>query len=234
MPTPTTTLARIAALGTLAALIMLTAGTASAGTIRHGIRPPGRASVTSLIVYATHTQTLSANGTSLERVMCPGDSLPVGGGTVAQDPRVEQVTQAGFYASAPGRFAGYQASVRVRGVSRGGKVRFAVQVACVPAPATVIYSVHTQTISANGSSLANAACPAGGLPVGGGTVAEDPRIEQVTQAGFRGSAPGRVVGYQARLLVHGLPHGSKVRFTVQVACAPPPALPTYGPPTKAL
>jgi hypothetical protein len=125
--------------------------------------------------------------------------------------------------------AGYQAGVRVHGLRRGSKVKVAVQVACVPAPATVIYAVRSQTLPANGTSLASAICPAGGLPVGGGTAVQDPRTEQVLQAGFRSGAPGSIVGYQASVRVHDLPHRGKVRVAVQVACAPAPHLPVHGP-----
>jgi hypothetical protein len=183
--------------------------------------------VPAFVIYGAHTQTLPANGTSRATVTCPGGALPIGGGTLVQDPRTEQVLQAGFYASTPGHMAGYQADVRVHGLRRGSKVKVAVQVACVPAPATVIYAVRSQTLSANGTRLPAAACPAGDLPVGGGTAVQDPRTEQVLQAGFRSDAPGSVVGYQASVRVHGLRRGSKVKAAVQVACAPAP--PVYGP-----
>jgi hypothetical protein len=185
--------------------------------------------VPALVIYGAHTQTLRANGTSRASVTCPGGALPVGGGSFVQDPRTERVLQAGFYASAPGHMAGYQADVRVHGLRRGSKVKVAVQVACVPAPATVIYAVRSQTLSANGTGLPSATCPAGGLPVGGGTVVQDPRTEQILQAGFRSRAPGSVVGYQASVRVHGLRRGSKVKAAVEVACAPALRPPVYGP-----
>jgi hypothetical protein len=72
-------------------------------------------------------------------------------------------------------------------------------------------------------------CPGGALPAGGGTAIQDPRTEQVLQAGFYASAPGRITGYQAEVRVHGLRRGSKVEVAVQVACAPAPHLPVYGP-----
>jgi hypothetical protein len=233
MPPPRTTLTRAAVLGTLAALVTLTAGTASAasapaGTASDVSRTAGRPTA-SRIVYAARTQTLPGNGTSRANVTCPGGALPVGGGTLVQDPRTEQVLQAGFSASTPGHMAGYQADVRVHGLRRGSKVKVAVQVACVPAPATVIYAVRSQTLSGNGTRLPAATCPAGELPVGGGTAIQDPRTEQVLQAGFRSHAPGSVVGYQASVRVHGLRHGSKVKAAVQVACAPAPHPPVYGP-----
>ena len=185
--------------------------------------------VPALVIYGAHTQTLSANGHSLEHVPCPGGALPIGGGTAIQDPRTEQVLQAGFYARTPGHMVGYQADVRVHGLRRGSKVKVAVQVACVPAPATVIYAVRSQALSANGTRLPSATCPAGDLPVGGGTDIQDPPAEQVLQAGFSSCAPGSVRGYQATVRVHGLRRGSKVKATVQVACAPAPHPPVYGP-----
>ena len=93
----------------------------------------------------------------------------------------------------------------------------------------MIYGAHTQTLSANGTRRASVTCPAGALPIGGGTFLQDPRTEQVLQAGFRSGAPGSVVGYQASVRVHGLRRGSKVKTAVQVACAPVPHLPVTGP-----
>jgi hypothetical protein len=215
-------LALVAALATLAVLVIFTGGTAGAETTRPGSGAHGGPPVPNLIVYATHTQTLSANGASLQIVACPPGALPVGGGTAVQDPRIH-VTQAGFYASGPRRIVGYQASVRVGGLRRGGKTRFGVQVACLRAPALVIYVAHVQVLSANGTGRVRVRCPAGGLPVGGGTDAQDPRIEQVTQAGFYVGAAGRMVGYQASARVRGLRRGGRVRLAVQVACAPAPA-----------
>ena len=79
--------------GTLSSLITLTAGPALARGAGHA--PP---SVT--MAYVTHHQNLSANGTSVSGVACPARTLPVGGGTAVADPRMEQVVQAGFAASA--------------------------------------------------------------------------------------------------------------------------------------
>jgi hypothetical protein len=208
-------------------------------TVRvHGLRRGSQAEVQvqvacvpvpAFVIYGAHTQTLPANGTSREHIPCPDGALPIGGGIAIQDLRTEQILQAGFYASAPGHMTGYQADVRVHGLRRGSKVRVAVQVACIPAPATVIYAVHSQTLSANGTHLPSATCPAGELPVGGGTAIQDPWTEQVLQAGFRSPAPGSVVGYQASVRVHGLRRGNKVKAAVQVACAPAPHPPVHGP-----
>ena len=233
MPAPRTALTRAAVLGALTALAILTGGTASAatapgGTASHASGASGWPAA-SRIVYAAHTQTLSANGTSRASVTCPGGALPAGGGAAIQDPQTERVLEAGFYASAPGRITGYQASVLIHGLRRGSKVEVEVQVACVPAPATVIYALRSRTLSANGTRLPSATCPAGDLPVGGGIVVQDPRTEQVLQAGFRSGAPGSVVGYQASVRVYGLRRGSKVKVAVQVACAPAPHPPVYGP-----
>ena len=143
MPAPRRTLTWAAALGTLTALVTLTAGTASAasapaGTASHATRTAGRPAAGG-IVYAAQTQTLSANGTSRVSVTCPGGALPVGGGIAIQDLRTEQVLQAGFRSPAPGSVEGYQASVRVHGLRRGSKVKAAVQVACAPAPHPPVY-----------------------------------------------------------------------------------------------
>jgi hypothetical protein len=231
MRIPGRTLTRAAALGTLTALVTLTAGTASAasapaGTASHAPRTAGRPAASG-IVYAAHTRTLPANGTSRVSVTCPGGALPVGGGTAIQDPRTEQVLQAGFYASAPGRITGYQASVLIHGLRHGSKAEVAVQVACVPVPALVIYAAHAQTLPANGTSRVSVTCPGGALPVGGGSFVQDPRTEQVLQAGFYASAPGHMAGYQADVRVHGLRRGSKVKAAVQAACIPAPATVIY-------
>jgi len=58
---------------------------------------------------------------------------------------------------------------------------------------------------------------------------QDPQTEQILQAGFRSGAPGSAVGYQASARIHGLRRGSKVKAAVQVACAPDPYPPVYGP-----
>jgi hypothetical protein len=209
-----------------------------ASVLIHGLRGGSKVEVAvqvacvpvpAYVIYGAHIQALSANGTSRAGVTCPGGALPIGGGSFLQDPRTEQILQAGFYASTPGHMAGYQADVRVHGLRRGSKVKVAVQAACVPAPATVIYAFRSQTLSANGTRLPSATCPAGEFPVGGGTAIQDPRTEQVLQAGFRSGAPGSVVGYQASVRVHGLRRGSKVKVAVQVACAPASRPPVHGP-----
>jgi hypothetical protein len=57
-----------------------------------------------------------------------------------QNPLTEHVAQAGFAASAAtGKADGYQASVQVSGLAKGASVRFAVQVACIPAATPPVY-----------------------------------------------------------------------------------------------
>ena len=69
--------------------------------------------------------------------------------------------------------------------------------------------------------MSGVACPAGTLPVGGGTAVSDPRMERVVQAGFAASALTRRIGeYLATVQVRGLARGHTVRFAVQVACVP--------------
>jgi len=53
----------------------------------------------------------------------------------------------------------------------------------------------------------------------------------MVSAGFRSPAPGSVVGYQASVRVHGLRRGNKVKAAIQIACAPAPHQPVYGPVT---
>jgi hypothetical protein len=85
----------------------------------------------------------------------------------------------------------------------------------------VIYAVHRQALSADGTSTWGAACPAGAFPVGGGAVAGNPLVESVTQGGFETSrATGKFDGYGATVHVSGLPRRARVTFTVQVACVP--------------
>lgn len=212
-----------ATLGTLSLLLTLTAGAASAGTLVHPSRAMSALPLGGLLAYRTHTQVLSRNGTGSAVVACPAGTLPVGGGTTVQNPLIEHVEQGGFRASgAAGRLDAYQASVQVSGLRHGAKARFAVQVVCVPAAAVfVVYAIHTQVLAANGVSWWGVGCPAGTLPVGGGTVVKTTVIERVVQAGFHASAvTGKFDGYQASVRVSGLPRGRKVPFTVQASCIP--------------
>ena len=193
-------------------------------------------SATTFVNYPVHTPVLSAHGTTWWGVSCPFGTLPVGGGTAVQNPRIEHVAQAGFDTStATGKLVGYEASVQVSGLARGATVRFAVQVACVPSATTfVVYAVHTQVLSARGTHLSGVACPAGTVPAGGGAAVQDPRIEHVAQAGFVVSAvTGKLVGYEASVQVSGLARGTTVRFAVQVACIKTATPPVYGPPALA-
>ena len=140
-------------LGTVVLLLTLTVGTAGAGTTvpRAHVRTPPPAG--SGLAYAAHTQVLSANGTSSSTVTCPSGTLPVGGGTGVQNPRIEHVAQAGFVVSAAtGKLDGYEASVQVSGLARGASVRFAVQVACIPAATPPVYGPPTTARSASGIS----------------------------------------------------------------------------------
>ena len=213
----------IAVLGAVVLLLTLTAATAGAGTTAPGVHAVMAPSGSKGMVYAAHTRMLSANGTSWSEVTCPSGTLPAGGGTAAQNPRIEQVAQAGFTVStATGKVDGYEASVQVSGLARGAHVRFAVQVACVPtATALAIYPVHTLLLSARGTSWWGVPCPAGTVPAGGGTAVQNPRIERVAQAGFMvGESAGKVDGYEASVQVSGLPRGTSVQFAVQVACVP--------------
>ena len=57
-----------------------------------------------------------------------------------QNPLIEHAAQAGLVASAAtGKVDGYQASVQVSGLAKGASVRFAVQVACIPAAPSPVY-----------------------------------------------------------------------------------------------
>jgi hypothetical protein len=175
---------------------------------------------------------LSANGISWSEVTCPAGTSPVGGGTAVQNPLIEHVAQAGFAASAAtGKPDGYRTSVRVSGLAKGSSVRFAVQVACVRSPVSVVsYAVRTQVLSANGVSRFEVDCPAGTWPVGGGAAVQNPLIEHAAQAGFVASAAtGRVDGYQASVQVGGLAKDASVRFGVQVACVLSAAVPVFYP-----
>jgi hypothetical protein len=223
-----------AVLAMLTALIAAAGATAFAGTTGDGNRAPGPRPLANVVTYAIHRQALSADGTSTWGVACPAGAVPVGGGTIAQDPLIESVTQAGFHTStATGRFDGYQASVRVRGLRAGRAVLFTVQVACVRAAVSIIYAVRTQVFPVNGTSFWGVPCPAGAVAAGGGTVVQDPLVETVDQAGFHpGAATGRFDGYQASVRVSGLPAGRAVLFAVQVACVRAATPPAYGPRAK--
>jgi hypothetical protein len=201
--------------GMLGSLITLTAGPALA-------RDTGQAPPSVTMAYVTHEQNLSADGTSVSGVACPAGTVPVGGGTVVADPRMEHVVQAGFAASAvTRRIDGYQATVQVRGLARGHMAGFAVQVACLPTTVSVLYAVHTVLLGADGTSWWGAPCPSGTAPVGGGTAVADPRAEQVVQAGFHASTlTRRMDGYLATVQVRGLARGHTAGFAVQAACLP--------------
>jgi hypothetical protein len=216
------TITLMTAVAVLSSLIAPGPDMALAGTTRPISRVTGPPDITGLMIYAARTQALSANGTTSWVVACPAGFLPVGGGAIVQDPRVENVTQAGFHTSAATRkFDGYQASVHVNGLHARGKVGFAVQVACIRATIFVVYVTRGQIITADGTTSSGVACPAGTLPVGGGAIIQDPRVENVTQAGFHTSAANRKFdGYQASVHVNGLPAGGAVGFIVQVACVP--------------
>jgi hypothetical protein len=212
-----------AVLGAVGLLLTLTVGTASAGTTVSGVHAATAPPVGNGLLYTANTRVLSANGTSTSGVTCPSGALPVGGGTAMQNPQTEHVAQAGFVVSAAtGKPDGYEASVQVSGLARGTKVRFAVQVACVPSGTTAVsYAVHTLLLSANGTSGWGVSCPFGTLPVGGGTAVQNPQTEHVAQAGFMASAAaGKLDGYEASVQVNSLTHGTSVRFAVQVACVP--------------
>jgi hypothetical protein len=217
-----TTIAVLIAVAVLSTQITLGTGTALAGPTGSASRLTGPAGITGLVIYAARTQVLSANGIRSWLATCPAGFLPVGGGAIIQDPRLENVTQAGFHRSAAtGKFDGYQASVQASGLPAGGKVGFAVQVACIRATTFLVYVINGQIIAADGTTVWGVACPAGTLPVGGGAITQDPRVQNVTQAGFHANAAtGKFDGYQASLHVGGLPAGDVVGFVVQVACIP--------------
>jgi hypothetical protein len=197
MHRPPKTLALITAVGGALSLLVTLAGAASAAALMPRGRPAAAPPVGNWITYATHAQVVSANGTTGSHMACPAGALPVGGGVAVQSPGIEHVIQAGFAASAAtGRLDGYQAVVQVSGLPRRAKVRFTVQVACIPAARIfVVYVIRTEHLSANGTTWWAVPCPAGTLPAGGGAVAQAPRIERVTQAGFHATAPaGRADG----------------------------------------
>ena len=212
----------ITVMAAVATLISLGSGTALAGATAHAGRVAGPPGISGLVLYAARTQALSANGTTSWIVACPAGFLPVGGGAIIQDPRVENVTQAGFHTNAASRkFDGYQASVHVSGLQARRKVGFAVQVACIRAATFLVYVIHGQIIAADGTTWWGVACPAGTLPVGGGAIIQNPRLENVTQAGFHANAAtGKLDGYQASVHVHGVQARGAVGFIVQVACMP--------------
>ena len=103
-------------------------------------------------------------------------SLSAKGGATSQQPVTESVPQSGFHASpASGRFDGYQASVRLSGPPNGRKVRFAVEVACIRGASPPVYGPGARSPRAGGTLWA-IACPAGTIPLGGGTTVQDPRV----------------------------------------------------------
>ena len=222
MKAPKTTIAVMTAVAVLSAQMAPGTGTAIAGTTGRADHFVGAPGITGVVIYGARTQVLSANGATSWIVACPAGFLPVGGGAIIQDPRLQTVTQAGFHTNpATRKFDGYQASVHVSGLRARGKVQFAVQVACIRARTFIAYVTHGQIITADGTTLWGAACPAGTLPVGGGAIVQDPRRENVTQAGFHTNpATRKFDGYQASVHVSGLQADGAVGFIVQVACMP--------------
>jgi len=95
MKAPRATIAVMTVVAALSTLIALGSGTALAGTTGSAGRPAGAPGITGLVIYAARSQALAANGTTSWVVACPAGSLPVGGGAIVQDPRLENVTQAG-------------------------------------------------------------------------------------------------------------------------------------------
>jgi hypothetical protein len=167
MKTAKTTIAVMTAVVVLGTVIALGPGTAVARTTGPVSRITGAPGITGLVIYAARTQVLSANGTTSWGVSCPAGTLPVGGGAITQDPRLENVTQAGFHTNAATRkFDGYQASVHVSGLRKGGAVGFIVQVACMPAATPLVYRHRTQVFPARGHTGRGKACHAGICPAG--------------------------------------------------------------------
>jgi hypothetical protein len=230
MKTAKTTIVVMTAVAVLGTLIALGPGTALAGTTRPASRAAGAPCITGVVIYVARTQVLSANGTTSWIVACAAGTLPVGGGAIIQDPRLENVTQAGFHTNAATRkFDGYQASVHVSGLQADSAVGFIVQVACMPTATPVVCRIRIQVFPARGRPGQEKACHAGICPVGAATT-PGARIDNVTQAGFYASAAtGKFDGYQASVSLSTRPGGSRVRFTVQVVCMAVQTLPVYGP-----
>jgi hypothetical protein len=83
------------------------------------------------------------------------------------------VTQAGFHASAAtGKFDGYQASLSLGSLPRGGKVRFAVQVACMAVQTPPVYGPRAPLSPAHRNTSWRVACPAGTIPAAGGAIVQ--------------------------------------------------------------
>ena len=216
----------MAVLSTLATLGSVQALAGTTGLANRVARTPG---INGLMVYAARAQALSADGTTSWLATCPAGFLPVGGGAIVQDPRREDVTQAGFHTNpATRKFDGYQASVRVSGLPAGSAAGFIVQVACMPAVARLIYRLRTQVVSARGRPRRAKSCHAGICPAG--AMVGRVRIGNVTQGGFHANAAtGKFDGYQASVSLSTLPRGGKLVFAVQVVCLAARTPPVYGP-----
>lgn len=234
MKAPKTTVAAMTGMAVLSTLVTLGAGQALAGTTGLANRVAGTPGINGLMVYAARMQALSADGTTSWLAICPAGFLPVGGGAIVQDPRRENVTQAGFHTNpATRKFDGYQASVYVSGLPAGGAAGFIVQVACMPTAARLIYRLRTQVVSARGRPRGAKSCHAGICPAG--AMAGRVRIGNVTQAGFHTNpATGKFDGYQASVSLGTPPRGGKLVFAVQVVCLTARTPPVYGPSTPPL
>jgi hypothetical protein len=186
-----TTIAVIPALAVLGTLIALGSVTALAGTTGPASHTAGAPGITGLVTYAARTQVLSANGTSSWIVACPAGFLPVGGGAIIQVPRLENVTQAGFHVSAAtGKFHGYQASVSLGTLPRGGKVRFAVRVACVAVQTPPVYGPRAPLSPAPPQHHMERSLPGRHHPGGWRRPRAEPAARRQTPSGFRSVLTG--------------------------------------------
>jgi hypothetical protein len=88
--------------------------------------------------------------------------------------RIGNVTQAGFHTNpATGKFDGYQASLSLSTLPRGGKLVFAVQVVCLAARTPPVYGPSAPPLPIRRNSSWGVACPAGTIPAAGGAIVQD-------------------------------------------------------------
>ena len=124
------------------------------------------------LVYRLRMQVFPARGQPVRGTPCHAGICQAD--AAARGARTENVTQAGFHASAAtGRFDGYQASVSLSSLPRAGKARFTVQVACIAAHSPPVYGPRAPLLPAHRNGSWSVACPAGTIPVAGGVTVED-------------------------------------------------------------
>ena len=124
------------------------------------------------LIYRLRTQVVSARTRPIRARACHAGICPAG--AMVGGAQVEDITQAGFHTNvATGKIDGYQAGIILSTLPRGGKVAFAVQVACLAAQTPPVYGPSAPSLPVRRNSSWGVACPAGTIPAGGGAIVQN-------------------------------------------------------------